>query len=87
MTRKTDETERYHRRRALAMAGGVLAVGLAGCSSLGGEGEDGGGENEDGGGGGGGGEDGGGENEDGGGGGGENEDGGGENGGGEEEDD
>lgn len=85
MTRKTDETERYHRRRALAMAGGVLAVGLAGCSSLGGEGEDGGGENEDGGGGGGG-EDGGGENEDGGGGG-ENEDGGGENGGGEEEDD
>ena len=85
MTRKTDETERYHRRRALAMAGGVLAVGLAGCSSLSGEGEDGGGENEDGGGGGGG-EDGGGENEDGGGGG-ENEDGGGENGGGEEEDD
>ncbi|WP_240145761.1 hypothetical protein [Halococcus salsus] len=85
MTRKTDETERYHRRRALAMAGGVLAVGLAGCSSLGGEGEDGGGENEDGGGGGGG-EDGGGENEDGGGGG-ENEDGGGENGGGGEEED
>ncbi|WP_237713424.1 hypothetical protein [Halococcus hamelinensis] len=87
MTRKTDETERYHRRRVLAMAGGVLAVGLAGCSSLGGEGEDGGGgggEGEDGGGGGG-------ENEDGGGGGGgEGEDGGGESGnggGGEEEDD
>ena len=40
MAHETDDAKRYTRRRTLAATGGMLAVGLAGCSGLGG------GENE-----------------------------------------